>query len=270
MLICGRSTGRRARRAQVVQQRLAPPAAAIVAGCAGGVQHLLGPHHVERRRRELAGRRQHLGVGVLLAQLAGPRAARCAASRTAGPARPGSPRCAFCSQRDRRVLHRQQVPQRQRSPCLQQRLAHVVRAVQRGHDQPVAQVEVRLSSRWRRSCPSTACATPPSRAASPSGSRCSSARSEYSASSHLMNSGSGRPVRSHDLAREQAHPPAVVGGVDARVQLGRSRAASRAPKSWSVTAPGAARQKQVAEVDDLAHAVQAGRGPAGSACGCRR
>ncbi len=156
--------------------------------------------------------------------------------------------------RDRGVLHRQQVPQGELEALLDDVGLDFFRAVQRGQDQPVAGVEVRgpvggvvlVGPRH----------VPDRRARQRHRREPVSARAQGVLGVVVLDEQRQRQAGAlDDLAREQAHPPAVVGGVDALVQLGRltqrllgevvvgDRAGRRPPDA-------------LAEVNDLAHGVQ--------------
>ena len=121
-------------------------------------------------------------------------------------------------QRRGRVLHREQVPDLVLEVLEDHAAAARVRRVQQRGDEPVAQVEVRLPVERVVLVRATGRATRRHPASTRSGSPASPARSPYSASSHLMNTGSERPISRIDAGGDEAHPPAVVVDVDAAVQ----------------------------------------------------
>ena len=137
--------------------------------------------------------------------------------------------------------------------------------VQRRDDEPVAQVEVGLPVDGvvlvaPRHVPDRGTGQGDGRIAG------SPARRPYSASSHLMNSGSGWPSSSATCARDHAHPPAVVVDVDAAVQQLCEFSSSLSGYFGEVVVVlgvGRVGPHEVPGVDDLAHHVQVAAAPAG-------
>ena len=120
-------------------------------------------------------------------------------------------------QRRGRVLHGQHVLELRCRDSATSRAA-----VLRGECSSAATSRLRGGSRPASRCASSLSAQDTCQTAAPGsdtvGIAGSRARSPYSASSHLMKSGSDRPTSRDHLRGDQAHPPAVVVDVDAAVQ----------------------------------------------------